>query len=141
MFSPIKLSDNYYVAPQILTDDIPSIKEMGFDLVINNRPEGESDEQPNGNSLRDAVESTGLRYVENPIVLSSLSLSEVGVQAEACSGKSKVLAFCRTGTRSSVLWVLNNEGADKSFEELVGDVQASGIDLARCMGVMEGLKG
>ncbi len=140
MFNPIKLSDNYYIAPQIFESDIQSIKDMGFDLVVNNRPEGESEDQPKGEELKKALEEVGLKYAENPIVLSSLSLSELDVQSSTCVNGDKVLAFCRTGTRSSVLWVLNNEGELNSFDNLVGHVQASGIDLARCMAVMEKLR-
>ena len=41
----IKVSDNYYVSPQISEEDLDYFKNEGFSLVVCNRPNGEEDSQ------------------------------------------------------------------------------------------------
>ena len=140
MFNPIKLSDNYYVVSQIELKDLNEIESMGFDLVINNRPEGESDDQPKGEDLGAALKVAGVLYEENPIVLSNMGSRQIDLQKELTSKSKKTLAFCRTGTRSSVLWVLKESKDDAMFDRLVTYVESMGINLDRCMDVMTSLK-
>lgn len=136
MLKVIKLTENYYVSPQIFPEDLPTIKEMGFDSIINNRPEAESDDQPKGEDLKVLIEMEGLSYHQNPIVLSNLTRSEMEMQAQCLNKSQKTLAFCRTGTRSSVLWVLNENIKGGVFDDLVKYVESMGIGLDRCMEVM-----
>ena len=137
MFKPIKLTESYYISPQVFVEDVQAIKEMGFDSIINNRPERESDDQPEGKDLKAAIEMAGLSYYQNPIVLSELTHREVDLQAKCLEKSQKTLAFCRTGTRSSVLWTLNENFKGKNFDDLVKYVESMGIGLERCMGVMQ----
>ena len=40
-----KVSDNYYVSSQINEEDLDSLKNQGFSLVVCNRPNGEEENQ------------------------------------------------------------------------------------------------
>lgn len=135
-----ELSSHYFVSPQIELSDINALKEQGFAVIVNNRPDGESEDQPSSAEVQAAVEQAGLRYVYNPVDLQSLSLKEVLVQNELIETGDKVFAYCRTGTRSSVLWVLANQKDEASFVTLVADVMRKGFDLGRCLPAMERLK-
>ncbi|MGO2356459.1 MAG: TIGR01244 family sulfur transferase [Marinomonas foliarum] len=132
----VQLDGLYYVAPQILVEDIETLKGLGFEKIINNRPDLESDDQPTDNDLRAEAEVLGLEYVSNPIDLSKLSKEHVRVQAEALIDSKKTLAFCRTGTRSSVLWLLSENAKGKSSDELSSYVAGKGFDLSRCAAAM-----
>ncbi|RDL42954.1 TIGR01244 family phosphatase [Marinomonas piezotolerans] len=134
------LALNYSVAPQLDIADIEALKAAGYDMVINNRPDGETEDQPTSEQVRAAVEAAGLKYVYNPVDLKALSHKEVEIQSAQISTDQKVFAFCRTGTRSSVLWVLANQEDEQTFNELVASVQQKGFDLGRCMPAMEPLK-
>jgi len=136
---PIKLSDQYYVLPQIAVSEIASYIAQGFDVIINNRPDNESEGQPLSKDLANKANELGIRYVHNPVDLSKLSQQQLDLQQDAVFSSKKVLAFCRTGTRSSVLWVLNNQD-ENTFDELVANVNAKGFDLSRCLPAMEKLK-
>ncbi|WP_111636836.1 TIGR01244 family sulfur transferase [Marinomonas shanghaiensis] len=136
MSHPIQLDALYFVAPQLTESDFASLKAQGFERVINNRPEGESDDQPSGDNLRATAESLGMEYVSNPINLAALSQDQVDCQGRALLEEKKTLAFCRTGTRSSVLWVLLENAKGGSYEELVGQVSGKGFDLSRCVAAM-----
>lgn len=135
-----QLADGYSVSPQIDLQDIQALKAQGIEVVINNRPDGEADDQPTSAQMKAAVESAGLEYVYNPVDLKALSEKEVQTQSALISSGKEVFSFCRTGTRSSVLWVLANQGELASFDDLVDQVQGKGFDLGRCMPAMEPLK-
>jgi len=43
-----KLTDSIYASPQITLDDVKEATHLGITLIVNNRPEGESDDQVPG---------------------------------------------------------------------------------------------
>lgn len=135
-----ELSPLYFVSPQIDVADLDSLKAQGFGVIVNNRPDGEAEDQPSSEEIQAAAERAGLRYVYNPVDLKVLSQKEVTVQDELIKSDEKVFAYCRTGTRSSVLWVLANQEDESSFVALVADVMKKGFDLGRCLPAMEPLK-
>ena len=136
MNNAIQLDDSYFVAPQLVEADLALLKLQGFERIINNRPESEADDQPSGESIRIAAESLGMEYISNPIDLSKLSQEQVDRQDAALAEAKKTLAFCRTGTRSSVLWVLLENGKGGGSGELVSYVSGKGFDLSRCSAAM-----
>lgn len=139
MTNVIQLDESYFVAPQLIEADLAMLKSQGFERIINNRPDAESDDQPSGQSIRAAAELLGMEYVSNPMDLSSLSQEHVDLQGGALLDDKKTLAFCRTGTRSSVLWLLleNGKGADST--DLMSFVSGKGFDLTRCTAAMSPL--
>lgn len=132
MINPVQLDDCYFVASQIAKEDLAALKVQGFERVINNRPEGESEDQPAGEDVRLAAEALGIEYVSNPIDLAVLSQGHVDLQLAALTDNKKTLAFCRTGTRSSVLWVLLRGENGKEYSRLFSQVAEKGFDLSRC---------
>ncbi|MBM6549762.1 TIGR01244 family sulfur transferase [Marinomonas ostreistagni] len=136
----VELASNYSVAPQIDVADVAEIKAQGFDVLINNRPDGESEDQPSSAEIQAAAEQAGLVYIHNPIDLKQLTNREVVQQQNAMAEADKVFAYCRTGTRSSVLWVLAEQKDENSFIEHVAHVMKKGFDLGRCLPAMELLK-
>ena len=136
MNDPVLLENNYFVAPQIQQEDLSALKTMGFQRIINNRPDGESDDQPLSVELKAVAQDLGLEYVENAIDLKLLNQAHVDSQAAALSEAKKTLAFCRTGTRSSVLWVLMQNAQGGNYTELSAAVAAKGFDLSRCEAAM-----
>jgi len=136
MSNPVQLDEFYFVASQLVEEDFVLLKKQGFERIINNRPELESDDQPSGQSLQEAAEALGFEYISNPVDLSKLSEEHVSSQEAALSTVKKTLAFCRTGTRSSVLWVLLNSGKGGDYGDLSAHVSSKGFDLTRCIPAM-----
>lgn len=135
-----ELNSNYSVSPQISVAEVEEIKALGFDVLINNRPDGEVDDQPTSAEIQAAAEQAGLTYVYNPVDLKQLTNKEVVAQQQAIADAGNVFAYCRTGTRSSVLWVLAEQKDENSFIEHVAHVMKKGFDLGRCLPAMEPLK-
>ncbi len=139
MSHPIQLDEFYFVAPQLVKEEVAALKLQGFERIINNRPEAESHDQPSAENIRNATEALGMEYVSNPIDLVKLSQEQVDFQGSALVDRKKTLAFCRTGTRSSVLWVLLESGKGGDYNDLMSQVAGKGFDLSRCIVAMKPL--
>ena len=102
-----KLDDRVSVAPQITLDDIPAIAEAGFTTLIGNRPDGEAEDQPDTAALAAEARRHGLDFVHQPVVGSAIDTADADAfEAALAQARGPVLAFCRTGTRSTTLWAL-----------------------------------
>ena len=105
------LTDNYAVSPQIAADDMAAIKNAGFTMVIDNRPDAEVPPPFWAEAMRVAADAQGLAFVVNPIDSRGLSMSEVNAQKDAIAAATgPVLAYCASGTRSSIAWAFANAG-------------------------------
>ena len=125
-----QLTDTMCVAPQIQPEEIAALKDAGFCLVINNRPDDEEPGQPTSKDIREAVEQAGIAYAHIPVG-HGISPAEVNAMREALAGcDGKVLGFCRSGTRSTMLWALaqSEEGVPK--ETLHEVAEGAGYNLA-----------
>jgi sulfide:quinone oxidoreductase len=93
------------IAPQIAFSEIDDLKKMGFQAIINNRPDGEAPEQPLSDALARETVRRGLHYAYLPIVPGEMTDSDAAEFARMVSeAEGPVLAFCRTGNRSTQLW-------------------------------------
>ncbi|GGX29449.1 hypothetical protein GCM10007242_39970 [Pigmentiphaga litoralis] len=105
-FTP--LSDNFAVAPQLAPEDMAALAAAGFKSVINNRPDFEGGaDQPAADTIGEAARAAGLNYVHQPVNGANLQAGDVATfaqQLETLPGP--ILAFCRSGARSTRLYQL-----------------------------------
>lgn len=126
------LTDAFSVSPQIEAEDMVELATQGVVRVINNRPDGESADQPSGAELEAAARAAGLDYVAVPIV----RLPPTPEQAEAVrravsDAHGPVHAFCKSGTRSAFAWAAGEALAGaRSPEELIEAGARGGYDLS-----------
>ena len=126
-----KLSDSVFASTQIAVGDIGLAKELGVGLVINNRPEGESPDQTDGPAIEAAARAAGMDYCAIPVDMTGLTEGHIAAMTEALSGaQGKVLAYCRSGTRSTLLWALAQASEGRAVEEIAADAAAAGYDVA-----------
>jgi len=126
-----KLNDSVLASPQIDLGDLEKAAALGVKLVINNRPEGESDDQPPGETLEAAARAAGMDYVAIPVTHAGFSEWQVKAMAEALAGaKGPVLAYCRSGTRSTLLWALAEASRGAEPEALAAQAAAAGYDIS-----------
>lgn len=126
-----KLSEGVLASPQIEAGQLAEAKALGVVLVVNNRPDGEEAGQPSGEEIARAAQQVGVDYVAIPIDRSGYSMAQVEAMSDALEkAQGKVLAYCRTGTRSTFLWALASASAGRDPDELVRAAAAAGYDLA-----------
>ena len=137
----ISLTDAVYVSPQISVQDVRAAQERGVTLIINNRPEGESDDQVPGNVIEAAAKAAGMTYVAIPITHSGFSQPQVEAMEQALDGAlGGVLAYCRSGTRSTLLWALAESKSGADPDELTELAAAAGFDVSPVRPLMDMLK-
>jgi uncharacterized protein (TIGR01244 family) len=125
------LSDRVLVSPQIAIGDVAAARDCGVSAVINNRPEGEAEDQTPGAAIEAAARALGLDYIAIPVTPGSLSEAQVHAMVDALGGaEGKVLAYCRTGTRSTLLWALAQAAIGRPAEETEAAASAAGYDIS-----------
>lgn len=136
----IPLDQQFAVAPQITPADVTEIARAGYKGIINNRPEGEEPDQPEGDAIRRVAETLGLAYTEIPVTHAGFAHPQLDAMASAMVD-GPVLAFCRSGTRSCMLWALASAKAGADPKALFEKASAAGYDLTPVAGMMQALAG
>jgi len=133
-----KLSERVWASPQIDERDVAEASRQGFALIINNRPEGEADDQPAGEVIERAAREAGLDYCAIPITHAGFSRSQVEEMESALdSATGPVLAYCRSGTRSTLLWALARSRSGDPAHEVAEAAHAAGYDVSSIRAVMD----
>jgi uncharacterized protein (TIGR01244 family) len=136
-----KLTDTLFVAPQIDEAAVMAAKESGVTLIINNRPEDESADQVPGATIEAAARALGLTYIAIPITHAGFSPPQIDAMAEALdSAEGKVLAYCRSGARSTRLWALAEAKQGGDPDALTNMAAKAGHDIAAIRPLMDMLK-
>ena len=136
-----KLTDTIYVSPQIGLDEIAEAARIGIKLIINNRPEGESDDQLPGPEVEAAARTVGVDYVAIPVTHSGFSEPQVAAMAKALNeAEGPVLAYCRSGTRSTLLWALSEASQGGDPDALTNMAAKAGDDANPVRPLMDMLK-
>jgi uncharacterized protein (TIGR01244 family) len=126
-----KLTDTVFASPQIGLAEVAAAKAQGIVLIINNRPEGESDDQVSGNDIAAAARTAGIEYVAIPITHAGFSQPQVQAMAEALAkAQGSVLAYCRSGTRSTLLWALAEASRGGNPDALAANAAQAGYDIS-----------
>lgn len=134
-----KLSDHFSVSPQIAATDLTAIRAADFDLVINNRPDGEEPGQPANADLAQAATDAGLDYADIPVSGTGATLADVSALADKMAAGGRILAFCRSGARSTMLWALASAKNGVDADTIIASARAAGQDLAMLRPTLEQL--
>ncbi len=93
------------VSPQIMPEDVATLARDGFRTIICNRPDGEGDDQPSFAEISAAAKAAGMEARYIPVTPGQMQASDVAAFGNALASLGQpVLAYCRTGARSSMLW-------------------------------------
>ncbi|MGR3466047.1 TIGR01244 family sulfur transferase [Limimaricola sp.] len=134
------ISPDYAVSPQIEPEDIPAIAEAGFATVLCNRPDDEVPAELQAETLRIAAEAAGLRFAINPVTHQGLNRETVDRQMQVLdSSDGPVLAYCASGTRSSIVWSLGQVGRMET-DEIIAATTKAGYDLDRLRPQLDALR-
>lgn len=125
-----QLDGDTFVSGQVLPEEIAGLAARGVTMIVNNRPDGEEPGQPPASQIEAAAREAGLAYRFIPVA-GGLSADQVQAMGEALEqANGKVLAFCRSGTRSAYLWALARSQQGANGETLIGQAAAAGYDFS-----------
>lgn len=124
------LTSELSVSPQILAADVANLAAAGFKSIICNRPDGEGVDQPLFREIEDEAKRHGLASAYIPVTggkVSDESAAEFG--RALASLPAPVLAYCRSGTRSTTLWSLS-EASKRPVTDILMRSKAAGYDMS-----------
>ncbi len=132
------IESDIYIGGQIECADMATLARAGVCGIINNRPDGEEQGQPQSASLEEAARAAGLDYAAIPIAM--------GLTAEAVAASRKALAqragplllFCKSGMRSAALWASVRAGEGHDVDELIAAARDAGVELGGFRGMLLG---
>ena len=112
----------------------------GFALIVNNRPENEAADQVPGAAIEAAARSSGMDYCAIPVTHAGFSEEQVQAMAAALEEASgPVLAYCRSGTRSTLLWALAQAARGNDPDDIAARAAGAGYDVAPIRALIDGI--
>ncbi|MGF7154416.1 protein tyrosine phosphatase family protein [Novosphingobium gossypii] len=124
-----QITETVFASPQIDVAAIEEAQRLGIVRVINNRPEGESDDQTPGDEIEAAARAAGIDYVAIPVSHAGFSQAQVDAMEQALAIEGPVLAYCRSGTRSTLLWALARAKAGDNPAVIASKAAGAGYDV------------
>ena len=126
-----QLDEKTLVSGQIQPQEVAGLKAAGVTMIVNNRPDGEDPGQPLAAEIEAAAQEAGIPYRFLPIRRGPgpAEVDEMQEVMREC-GEGKLLAFCRTGTRSTFAWALAKREEGMDPDEIERRAAGAGINLA-----------
>ncbi|MBC5783189.1 TIGR01244 family phosphatase [Ramlibacter sp. USB13] len=123
------LAPELAVAGQVRPEDVQAIARAGYRAIVCNRPDGEGADQPGFAEIERAAKEHGLaaRYLpaESGKVTDEQG-RDFGRLLQELPGP--VLAYCRTGMRSTTMWALS-QATRRTLPDILQRAAAAGHDL------------
>lgn len=131
-----RINDHVSVSGQISPEDVATLKSLGFVAIVNNRPDGESPDQPAGEEIEAAAKAAGLAYHAIPLGREGVNPGLVDKTKAVIEGSDgPVFCFCRSGTRSTTLWALSQAG-EMDASEIISQAAEAGYDMSHLAGIL-----
>tara|TARA_R110000751_G_scaffold31160_1_gene79393 strand:- start:104000 stop:104410 length:411 start_codon:yes stop_codon:yes gene_type:complete len=129
-----RINDHVSVSGQIRPEDVAALKAAGFVAIVNNRPDGESPDQPAGAEIEAAAKEAGMAYHSIPLGREGVSPEMVEQTKAVLEGSAgPVFCYCRSGTRSTTLWALSQAG-QRDASEIIAQAADAGYDMSHLAG-------
>lgn len=124
-----QLDDKLWVSGQVAPHEVGELAQQGVTMLVNNRPDGEEPGQPLAGAIEAAAADAGIGYRFMPIIR-GIGPADVEAMQEAMreTGDGKLLAFCRSGTRSAMTLALAKRVDGASSEEVERCLSDAGFD-------------
>ena len=129
-----KLDDQVFVSDQISLSDLPELVAMGINTLVCNRPDGEAMEQPAFSQLQAAAAAHGIEATHIPFRAGEMAPRHRDEFIELINGDRKILAFCRTGNRSSALWAAARREQGVAPDRIIAQAKTAGFDVSGVLG-------
>lgn len=125
-----RLSDDFSVSPQIAISDLPLIWEAGFRSIICNRPDNEDAGQPSAGDIKAAANAIGFEFAHISADSGQAAMPHAIETRRVLTDLPKpVFAYCRSGTRCTVIWSLMMI-SELDAREILSTTAAAGYDMS-----------
>jgi uncharacterized protein (TIGR01244 family) len=137
----VQLDDKTFVTGQISPQDVPELAAGGIKVIVNNRPDGEAPgDQPLASELEAAAIAQGIAFVNLPFTAPTLTPDYAAKFAELLKKTDgPILAFCRTGNRSTMLWAAATLALGAPLDAVLEQAGRAGYDLRPAAAFLQAL--
>ncbi len=133
-----RIDERLCVSPQIGVDDVAAIKAAGFVAIVNNRPDGEEDDQTDNAEIEAEARRLGLEFYFIPVTAPPFDPEMIRQTQEVLdTAKGPVFFYCRTGTRCANLWAISQAGKQPA-DKLIKAAAEAGYDISHLEGQLSG---
>jgi sulfide:quinone oxidoreductase len=109
------IAPGFSASVQLTPDDVHDAAAQGFKSIICNRPDDEEAGQPSAAVIQQQAAALGLSFAHIPVVSGSITTDDaVRMRAALAQMPPPVLAYCRSGARSTRLWDMATAASDGS---------------------------
>ncbi|MDG1935797.1 MAG: TIGR01244 family sulfur transferase [Paracoccaceae bacterium] len=124
-----RLTDSYFVAPQIEVEDIKKIADAGFVKIICNRPDEEVPSDLHSHVMKMAADAVGIEFEILPLTHFTMNPENITKQFEmVAQANGPVLAYCASGTRCTIIWALSEAGKTEA-DDIIRTAMKAGYDI------------
>jgi len=135
-----KINHELTVSDQITIEDLKEIHAQGYKTIFCNRPDQESEGQINFSSIEKEAQNLGIKAIHQPVVSGQISDSDIAQFSSYFEIAQKpIFAYCRTGTRCSMLWALSHANS-LPIDDILSKTQNAGYDLSLLRDRLKALK-
>ncbi|MEO0371535.1 MAG: TIGR01244 family sulfur transferase [Pseudomonadota bacterium] len=125
-----KITDDYSVSPQVDVGHMREIAGAGFKSIMCNRPDGEDPGQTDHEAIAEAARQEGLEVAWIPVVGGAMGPNELAEFDAALRQMPRpMLAYCRSGTRCTMLWAFTQHGR-MNDAEIIECAAKAGYDVS-----------
>ncbi|WP_417824251.1 TIGR01244 family sulfur transferase [Thalassospira lucentensis] len=125
-----RLSDELTVSPQLPIEAIDEIAKAGFKTVICNRPDDEDPGQPSFAEIAAKAEAAGMKAIFQPVASGNVADTDADAfAANLAAAEKPVFAYCRSGTRCTILWSLASAGK-LPVQDIIKSASDAGYDMS-----------
>ena len=131
-----QLTPRFFVSPQIACEDMADLSAAGITRILCNRPDAEVPPSHAAAAIRAAAEAAGISFAQQPLTHQSM-VPDVIAQNRALGVETDdvVLAYCASGTRSTIAWALGQAG-EMDADTIIETAREGGYDLANMQQVL-----
>ena len=125
-----KINNELTVSDQITIEDLKEIEAQGYKTIFCNRPDQESEGQLTFSTIEKEAQNLGIKAIHQPVIGGQISdddIAQFGSYFELA--QKPIFAYCRTGTRCSMLWALSHVKT-LPIDEILSKAQIAGYDLS-----------
>ncbi|QDD10280.1 TIGR01244 family sulfur transferase [Candidatus Methylopumilus planktonicus] len=135
-----KINNELTVSDQITIEDLKEIQAQGYKTIFCNRPDQESEGQLTFSIIEKEAQNLGIKAIHQPVIGGQISDDDIAQFGSSFELAQKpIFAYCRTGTRCSMLWALSH-AKTLPIDEILSKAQIAGYDLSPIKDRLNSLK-
>ena len=135
-----KINTELTVSDQITIEDLKEIQAQGYKTIFCNRPDQESEGQLTFSIIEKEAQNLGIKAIHQPVIGGQISDDDIAQFGSSFELAQKpIFAYCRTGTRCSMLWALSHVKT-LPIDEILSKAQIAGYDLSPIKDRLNSLK-